>query len=58
MTILQMVLVIEALKKTTFSGYINANVRIDAECEKNDKPDWAVEDSDAQDIPVDGYPAP
>jgi hypothetical protein len=56
--ILQVGIFVEAPKMTPFPGYVDADVRVDGEGEEDDKPDWAIEDGNAENVPVDGHPAP
>lgn len=49
---------VETFEVTPLSGYIYADTCVDGEGEEDDKPDWAVETGNAEDVPVDGYPAP
>lgn len=49
---------VEAAKRSSLFGYVDANPGVYDEGEENNKPDRAVEDNNPKDIPVNGNPAP
>lgn len=49
---------VEPPERASFLGNINADASVNGKSEQNHKPDWAVEDSDTEYVPVHGDPAP